>query len=85
MEYVSFILVILVLIFLLYLLNRLDKRTKNKWRKSAYDLLEMENPDKNEVINTIKYLRLYGGRIRKDKEFVQLVARLQDKLDTNED
>ena len=82
MEYVSFILVILALVFILYLLNRLDKRTKNKWRKNAYDLLEMHNPDKTEVINTIKYLRLYGGRIRKDKEFVQLIVRLQDKLDT---
>jgi len=82
MEYVTFILLILFLAFLFILLTRVDKRTKNKWRKNAYDLLEMNRPDPEEVIKTIKYLRLYGGRIRRDKEFIQLVMRLQEKLDS---
>ena len=80
MEYLTFILLILFLIFLLFLLTRIEKGTKNKWRKTAYELLEMESPDSEELLKTIKHLRLYGGRIRKDKEFMQLITRLQDKL-----
>ena len=84
MDYLSFILVIVFCAFLIYLLDRFDKRTKNKWRKNAYSLLGTDNPDPEEIIKTIKYLRLYGGRIRKDKEFLQLIARLQEKLDSVE-
>ena len=84
MEYVTFILLILFLGFLLVLLARIDRRTKNKWRKSAYDLLEIGNPDPQEIVKTIKHLRLYGGRIRRDKEFIQLITRLQEKLISTE-
>ena len=80
MEYVPLILMLLFLVFLLFLITGIDRRTKNKWRKTAYDMLEMETPEKEEVIKTIKYLRLYGGRLRKDKEFSQLISRLQDRL-----
>ena len=80
MEYLTFVLVILFLAFLLFVLARIEKGTKNKWRKTAYDLLEMKKPERVEVLKTIKHLRLYGGRIRKDKEFMQLISRLQDRL-----
>lgn len=81
MEYVIFGLIILFLILVLLLISRLDRQTKSKWRKSAYSLLEMSEPDPEEIMKTIKGLRLYGGRIRRDKEFQQLVSRLLDKLD----
>jgi len=84
MEYVYFVLLILFLGLVLILLSRLDRRTKNKWRKSAYDLLEMANPDSKEIVKTIKNLRLYGGRIRRDKEFQQIISRLHEKLDAIE-
>jgi hypothetical protein len=80
MEYLTFILLIMFLVFLLFVIARIEKGTKNKWRKSAYDLLEAETPDQEELLKTIKHLRLYGGRIRKDKEFMQLISRLQDRL-----
>ena len=81
MEYLSFILIILFLVFLLFLCNRIEKGIKNKWRKTAYDILEMAKPDREEILKTIKHLRLYGGRIRRDKEFKQIIERLQDKLE----
>ena len=80
MEYLTFVLLILFLVFLLFVLARVEKGTKNKWRKTAYDLLETAKPDRAELLKTIKHLRLYGGRLRKDKEFMQLISRLQDKL-----
>lgn len=82
MEYVTFALLILFLVFMLLLINRLDRRTKSKWRKSAYDLLEMGEPDPEEIVKTLKGLRLYGGRVRRDKEFQQLISRLRDMLDS---
>ncbi len=82
MEYVPFILLILFLAFVLILIARIEKRTKNKWRKNAYSLLETAKPDPQEIIKTIKNVRLYGGRMRRDKEFKQLIARLQEKLDS---
>ena len=84
MEYVYFILLILFLALVLILLSRIDKGIKNKWRKTAYDLLEIGNPDPQEIIKTIKHLRLYGGRIRRDKEFQQIISRLHEKLDVIE-
>lgn len=84
MDYVYFVLFILVLIGLLILVTKIDARAKNKWRKYAYNLLETESPDPEEVKKTIKGLRLYGGRWRKDKEFVQLVQRLQAKFEAIE-
>jgi len=84
MEYVIFILLILFLGFLLILIAGIDRRTKNKWRKTAYGLLENEHPDRKEIVKAIKNLRLYGGRIRRDKEFKQLITRLHDRLDSIE-
>ncbi len=84
MDYIVFILVILFLFFLLWLFNRIEKKTKNQWRKTAYNLLEMGDPAKEDILKTIKNLRLYSGRIRRDKEFIQLIERLQSRLDALE-
>lgn len=84
MDYALFILLIIVLIGAVIFLRRSDTITKKKYRKTAYNLLEMPNPDPKEITNTIKYLRLYGGRWHKDKEFVELIKRLLDKLDSIE-
>lgn len=84
MDYALFILLIIVLIGIIILLRRSDIRTKKKYRKAAYGLLEKSNPDPQEIKNTIRYLRLYGGRWRKDKEFGELASRLMSKLDSIE-
>jgi hypothetical protein len=78
-DYFSFVLVILAIVGIIYLLSRFDKRIKVRYKKTAYSLLDEERPDLKKVKDTIKGLRLYGGRWFKDKECVQLVARLQDK------
>ncbi len=81
MEYVAFVLIILVLVGMLLLVNRMDKNAKNKYRKDAYTLLENPSPDPKDIKKTLKGLSLYGGRWRKDQEFIQLIRRLSDKLD----
>ena len=81
MDYVYFIIIILALVAIIYFLNRSEKKTKNKHKKDAYRLLDTPNPDQREIISTIKCLRLYGGRWRKDQEFVELIKRLNMRLD----
>jgi hypothetical protein len=81
MDYVIFAIIILALGGMLFLVNRMDKSAKNKYRKEAYTLLESPSPDTKEIKKTLKGLSLYGGRWRKDKEFVQLIKRLSEKLD----
>jgi hypothetical protein len=80
-SYFFFALIVVALCVIWWLLNRMDKRTKNRYKKNAYRLLDQSDCSKQEITQTIKMLRLYGGRFRKDKEFVQLVNRLIDKLD----
>ena len=80
MDYVYFILIILILVAIIYFLGRSEKRTKNKHKKDAYRLLDTPNPDQRELISTIKCLRLYGGRWRKDQEFIELIKRLAERL-----
>jgi hypothetical protein len=80
MDYFYFALIILVLAGAWFLLNRMDKRTKNQHKKEAYRLLDTPDASKKEIEKTIKMLRLYGGRFRKDKEFIQLVNKLIDRL-----
>ena len=80
MDIFWFILVLAVLVFIMFLLNKFDRMTKNKHRQKAYTLLEAETPDPKEIKDTIKGLRLYGGRMRKDQEFQKLIKELQDKL-----
>ena len=80
-SYFTFAAIVIVLCLSWWLLNRMDKRTKNRYKKEAYKLLDTPDCTKKEITYTIKMLRLYGGRFRKDKEFIQLVNRLIDKLD----
>lgn len=82
MDYVIFALMILALIGVMLLLRKWDKNTKNKHRKTAYSLLEMNDPDPREIKSTLRGLQMYGGRWRKDKEFSLLIKRLSDKLDS---
>jgi hypothetical protein len=80
MEYVYLGLFILVLVLALVGLNKVDAGTKKKLKREAYKLLEDSGTDEKKIKDTIKGLRLYGGRWRKDKECVQLIERLQKKL-----
>ena len=81
MDYVYIGLFLLVLLASLYFLSRMDARTKKKYKHEAYKLLETANADIKKVRDTIKGLRLYGGRFKKDKECYQLIQKLQDKLE----
>jgi len=80
MDYIYLALFIIVLTLSLVGLNKLDAMTKKRHKQAAYKLLETSSPDAQEVKRTIKCLRLYGGRWKKDKECIQLVERLQNKL-----
>lgn len=80
-SYFWFALIVLGLMAAWFILNRMDRRTKNKYKKEAYRLLETPSATAKEITYNIKMLRLYGGRFRKDKEFVQLVNRLIEKLE----
>ena len=61
-------------------LNKSQNRTRDKYKINAYKLLETSEPSAKEISDTIKALQLYGGRLRKDKESVELIKRLQDKF-----
>jgi hypothetical protein len=80
-DIVYFILGVLILVGAYYLLHRSEKNTKNKCKKDAYDLLESKNPDPKKIKQTLTFLRLYGGRFRKDHEFGQLQMELSQMLD----
>jgi hypothetical protein len=80
MDYFYFALIVLGLAGIIFLLNRYEKRIKVRYKKTAYVLLDDERADTKQIKETIKGLRLYGGRLFKDKECVKLVARLQDKF-----
>jgi hypothetical protein len=80
MDYVFIVLFVIVLALALVGLSRWDKGTKNKYKRDAYKLLENPVTDLKKVKDTIKGLRLYGGRWHKDKECTQLIERLQKKL-----
>jgi hypothetical protein len=74
------ILFVLALVAALVGLSRLDARAKKKHKQEAYRLLETADPDQKKLVDTIKGLRIYGGRFHKDKESVQLIQKLQNKL-----
>jgi len=82
MDYLYFFLIVFGLVAIMYLLIRLEKGTKMKYKKTAYSLLEATKPGAKEIRDTIKGLRIYGGRWFKDKEAYQLVERLQIKYDS---
>jgi hypothetical protein len=79
MDYFLYALLILVLIAAAFYIHKIDTRIKNKYKKEAYRLLEMSAPSRKEIKDTIKGLRLYSGRIIRDKEAVQLINSLLDK------
>ena len=81
MDYVVFVLIVLALLAGFYFLHQADVKTKNKYKKEAYRLLDMATAPRDDLIKSIKMLRLYGGRWKKDKEFAQLINRLLDKLE----
>jgi len=81
LDIVSFILMILVLGSLSYLLYRMDVSAKKKYKMTAYDLLDKKNPDPKKIKDSIRLLRLYGGRFRKDPECSQLIGLLVNLLD----
>jgi hypothetical protein len=80
-DIIVFILIILAMGAVIYLLHRIEVKTKNKYKLIAYSLLEEKNTDPKKVKETIKMLRLYGGRFRKDHEFGQLQILLTDLLE----
>lgn len=82
MDYFYFALIILALAALMYFLIRVEKGIKIKYKKTAYGLLDAARPDSKEIRETIRGLRLYGGRWFKDKECTQLVNRLQIKYNS---
>ncbi len=80
MDYVWFILMVLVLVGAWILVNRIDKRAKERYRRDAYRILDMEDPSEKELKDTLRGLSLYGGRIKRDKEFEELKKRLSSKF-----
>ena len=62
-----------------YLLVRSEKSTKKNYKEKAANLLLTSDPDLKELKDTIKNLHLYAGRIRKDKEALNLITQLRDK------
>jgi hypothetical protein len=81
METVLFSLFLILLVGSYVFLTMWEGRAKKRTKAEAYRLLDTPNPDLTQLKKTIKYLRVYGGRWRKDKECVQLVRRLQEKLE----
>ncbi len=81
MQYVWFFGIVAFLGLLLYLLSKWEHRIKNNYRKDAYYLLEQENPDPRKLKISLRNLRLYGGRLRRDQEIQELILRLKAKLE----
>jgi hypothetical protein len=79
MDYFYFALIILALVAVFVFLMRLDNKAKNNYKTDAYELLENTCPDPKKVKNCIRGLRLYSGRIKKDKEAKELIGLLLDK------
>lgn len=71
--------VIIGMVGIFYLMMRWEKRTKKSYKEKAANLLLTSDPDLKELKDTIKNLHLYSGRIKKDKEAVNLITQLQDK------
>ncbi|MFA5308034.1 MAG: hypothetical protein WC370_00930 [Dehalococcoidales bacterium] len=81
-DYISFLAMVLALGAIIYLLRRSEKKTKIRHKLNAYRLLDDPSPTRKEIVNAIRFLRLYGGTWRKDKEFVELSDRLKSRLNS---
>lgn len=79
MDYVWFSILVLVLVGSLIFIKYLDRKAKARNREEAYRVLDLPNPSEKDLKNAIQGLHLYGGRLRKDKEFVDLKERLAKK------
>jgi hypothetical protein len=79
MEYFLFALIVVVLAAVIFLISKMDVRTKNKHKNDAYRLLETHDPHPKEIKDTLRGLRLYAGRWKKDKECIQLAKLLNEK------
>ena len=79
MDYVYFILAFLVLVAAFIFLVRIDRKSKNNYKATAYELLETSSPNPKHVKDCVRGLRLYGGHMKKDKEAHDLVRQLIDK------
>ena len=79
MDIAVFILIIIALVALFIYLTKSETRTKNRYKEKAESLLETHDPDRKDVRETIKYLRLYSGRIFRDKEALRLADNLREK------
>ena len=80
LDIISLVLLILVLGSLAYLLHRMDVSAKNKHKITAYNLLDEKNPAPKKIKDSLKILRLYGGRWHKDPEIVELIRLLSNLL-----
>ena len=80
-DIVSVIAIIIVLGVAWWGIRRLDQNAKWRSRDRAYKLLDMDNPSVREMKSTIRELQLYGGRLKRNKEFQQLRQRLSEKLE----
>jgi hypothetical protein len=80
MDYVWFVLFMVVLAGILFFISWSDKKMKRKYVEDAVNLIQSPNPERKKLVDTIRGLRLYGGRWRKDPEFQELRLQLQDKL-----
>jgi hypothetical protein len=83
-DILSYIGLMVVLAAAMYFIHRMDKSAKAKSRENAYRLLDMEDPPPRDLKRTIRDLSLYGGRLKRDKEFLQLKERLNRKLEAAE-
>lgn len=79
MDYFLYSLFILALIAAAFFIHKIDTRTRNKHKKEAYRLLETSAPSPKQIKDTIQGLRLYSGRIVRDKESIKLINSLLDK------
>jgi hypothetical protein len=71
--------VVLVAVFIF--LMRWEKKIKARYKDKAITMLEMTyDPNPKDVRDTIKCLRLYSGRIKKDHEAINLLRSLQNKF-----
>ena len=79
MDIALFVIIILALIGLFIFMMRWESRIKRRYKNKAKSLLDMGEPNPEDVRDTIKNLRLYAGRLKKDKEAYQLIRNLQDR------
>ena len=83
-DIVSVLAIIAVLAVAWWGIRRLDQNAKWRSRDRAYKLLDQDNPSVREMKSTIRDLQLYGGRLKRNKEFQQLRQRLTEKLEMME-